>query len=169
MSEPLKGGFASFSSGSPFKPATGAGTGLFGNSGTSTSTPGATASTPGTAGAFTGFGGKHTVSTTLKVVEGLIQRVSKAKPATPGSTAFGGAATNTNTAPTTGGGLFAGFGSTASSNAPASGSTPSTAPASGNLFGAKPPENTSASATKPTSGCSSIYSHLHFPLIYWNI
>lgn len=62
MSEPLKGGFASFASGSsPFKvptAGTGTGAGLFGNTGAAAGAAGPTTGSTGTTSAFGSFGGK---------------------------------------------------------------------------------------------------------------
>ncbi|KAL5530163.1 hypothetical protein ACEPAF_6420 [Sanghuangporus sanghuang] len=148
MSEPLKGGFSSFTSGTSFKPPGAASTPP------PSTTPFSTAQNTGTNAQATNtpsaFGTGASGGTSL----------FGAKPAT--SSIFGGGTTSTTGAG--GSNLFSGFGSNASTNPTAQSASPSPAAAStstpvGGLFAAKPPEQTantnpSGTPSAPQPGAS---------------
>ncbi|KAL5527641.1 hypothetical protein ACEPAG_6442 [Sanghuangporus baumii] len=151
MSEPLKGGFSSFTGGTPFKPPGAAATpppstNLFNNV-SNTGTNAQTTSTPGAFG--TGTSGGNSLFGNFG-----------AKPAT--ASIFGsGTSGTTSTTGAGGSNLFSGFGSNTSTNPTAQSASPATAAAStstpgGGLFAAKPPDqmanpSSTPSATQPGS------------------
>ncbi|KAL5507999.1 NSP1 [Sanghuangporus vaninii] len=154
MSEPLKGGFSSFASGTSFKPPGAAGTPPPAttpfNTAQNTGTNAQTTNTP------SAFGSGASGGTSLFGNFG-------AKPAT--SSIFGsGTSGTTSTTGAGGSNLFTGFGSNASTNPIAQGASPSPAAASistpgGGLFAAKPPEQTantnpSGTPSAPQPGAS---------------
>ncbi|KAL5487791.1 NSP1 [Sanghuangporus weigelae] len=134
MSEPLKGGFSSFTGGAPFKPPGAVGTpppstNLF-NTASSTGTNAQPTSTPSAFGTGTSGG------TSLFGNFG-------AKPAT--TSIFGGGTSGTTTTGAGASNMFSGFGSNTSTNPTAQSASPAPAAAStstpgGGLFAAKPPE-----------------------------